>query len=79
MMQISLTPEQEQFLEKQLKSGKYNTPQDVINKAFQLLEEDDIQSPSDLKVTEADEVEKQINLGREFMNEYHETFQELAK
>jgi len=32
-----------------------------------------------LAVSQSDEVKKQVNLGREFMNEYHETFQELAK
>jgi len=32
MIQITLTPEQEQFLERQLKTGKYNTPQEVIEK-----------------------------------------------
>ena len=39
MIQITLTTEQEQFLEKQLKTGKYNSPQELISKAFQLLEE----------------------------------------
>jgi hypothetical protein len=30
-------------------------------------------------VFQSDEVNKQVNLGREFMSEYPETFQELAK
>ena len=55
MIQITLTPEQEQFLEKQLKTGKYNNPQEVISKAFQLLEEqeDEIVLPSYIKGTES--------------------------
>ena len=55
MIQITLTTEQEQFLEKQLKTGKYNTPQEVISKAFQLLEEqeDEIVLPSYIKGTES--------------------------
>lgn len=55
MIQITLTSEQEQFLEKQLKTGKYNTPQEVISKAFQLLEEqeDEIILPDYVKGTES--------------------------
>jgi putative addiction module CopG family antidote len=55
MIQITLTPEQEQFLERQLKTGKYNTPQEVISKAFQLLEEqeDEIILPDYVKGTES--------------------------
>lgn len=40
-MNISLTQEQEQFLEEQLKSGKYSTVDEVIAQAFRLLEEDE--------------------------------------
>ncbi|WP_017303592.1 ribbon-helix-helix domain-containing protein [Spirulina subsalsa] len=55
MRQITLTPEQEQFLDKQLKTGKYNSPQEVIAKAFQLLEkqEDEIILPDYVKGTES--------------------------
>jgi putative addiction module CopG family antidote len=55
MIQITLTPEQEQFLERQLKTGKYNTPQEVISKAFQLLEEqeDEIILPDYVKGRES--------------------------
>jgi putative addiction module CopG family antidote len=55
MIQITLTPEQEQFLEKQLNTGKYSTPQEVISKAFQLLEEQEceIVLPSYIKGTES--------------------------
>ncbi|VXD25936.1 conserved hypothetical protein [Planktothrix serta PCC 8927] len=41
MLQITLTPEQEQFLQAQLKTGKYNNPQEVISKAFKLLEKEE--------------------------------------
>lgn len=41
MLQITLTPEQEQFLQAQLKTGKYNNPQEVITKAFKLLEKEE--------------------------------------
>ncbi|MBE9145760.1 ribbon-helix-helix domain-containing protein [Planktothrix mougeotii] len=41
MIQITLTPEQEQFLQAQLKTGKYNNLQEVISKAFKLLEKEE--------------------------------------
>ena len=42
MMQITLTPEQEQFLQNQLDKGKYKTPEEAIAQAFALLEEQDL-------------------------------------
>jgi putative addiction module CopG family antidote len=39
MIQITLTPEQERFLQTQLNSGKYRNPEQVITEAFKLLEE----------------------------------------
>ncbi|NES02829.1 MAG: hypothetical protein F6K22_08195 [Okeania sp. SIO2F4] len=55
MRQIILTPEQEKLLEKLLNTGKYNTAQEAIARAFQLLEEedDDIKLPSYVKGTES--------------------------
>ncbi|WP_293132561.1 hypothetical protein [Okeania sp. SIO3I5] len=41
MRQITLTSEQEKLLEKLLNTGKYNTAQEAIARAFQLLEEED--------------------------------------
>ena len=32
-----------------------------------------------LAISQSDEVEEQVILGRDFMNEYNQTFQELAK
>ncbi|PSF33915.1 hypothetical protein C7H19_19540 [Aphanothece hegewaldii CCALA 016] len=40
-MQIILTFEQEQFLQEQLISGRYSTPQEVITEAFKLLSQRD--------------------------------------
>ena len=40
-MNITLKPEQEKFLQEKLKSGKYNTIDEVIIEAFRLLEERD--------------------------------------
>ena len=41
MISITLTPEQEKFIQNKLKSGKYNNPQEVINEAFKLLEKEE--------------------------------------
>lgn len=38
-MNISLTPEQEKFIDLQIKSGSYSSPDEVIAQALQLLEE----------------------------------------
>lgn len=40
-MSIALKIEQEQFIQKKLKSGKYNSADEVIFEAFRLLEERD--------------------------------------
>ncbi len=40
-MNISLTPEQEQFIQAKLETGKYETADRVIAEAFRLLEERD--------------------------------------
>lgn len=42
-MNISLKPEEEQFIQAKLESGKYKTAYDVIVAALQLLEERDKQ------------------------------------
>jgi antitoxin ParD1/3/4 len=41
MMNISLKPEQEQFIQEKLRSGKYETIDELITEAFRLLEERD--------------------------------------
>jgi putative addiction module component (TIGR02574 family) len=48
-MNITLTPEQEQFIHRKLQSGQYTGIQDILGQAFQLLdelEEDPILTPS---------------------------------
>ncbi|MBP0009674.1 MULTISPECIES: type II toxin-antitoxin system ParD family antitoxin [unclassified Roseofilum] len=40
-MNIVLSPEQKQFIESQIKKGKYLNSQELINKALQLLEKQD--------------------------------------
>ena len=40
-MPITLTPEQEKFVQAKLKSGKYHDSEELISKAFQLLDEDE--------------------------------------
>ncbi len=42
-MNITLKPEQEQFIQQQLKNGRYESVDEAIAQAFQLLEEDDRQ------------------------------------
>lgn len=37
-MKITLTPQLEQFITTQLKTGQYQTPEDIILEALQLLE-----------------------------------------
>lgn len=37
MIQIILTSDQEQFIQEQLNSGKYKTPQEVVTEALKLL------------------------------------------
>ncbi|MGD1807796.1 hypothetical protein ACP6PL_20495 [Dapis sp. BLCC M126] len=55
MKQITLTPAPEKLLEKLLNTGKYNTAQVAIARAFQLLaeEDDDIKLPSYFQGTES--------------------------
>jgi len=36
-MNVSLTPELEQFIQRQVNTGKYNSPEEVIIKGIQLL------------------------------------------
>ncbi|MGK7923816.1 MAG: type II toxin-antitoxin system ParD family antitoxin [Spirulina sp.] len=37
-MQVTLTPEQERFVRSQIQLGHYETPEDAIAEAFQLLD-----------------------------------------
>jgi antitoxin ParD1/3/4 len=40
-MSITLTSEQEQFVQEKLQTGKYNNVNDIITEAFELLKEKD--------------------------------------
>jgi antitoxin ParD1/3/4 len=60
MMQISLKPEQEKFIEDQLRSGAYRTPDEVISVALDLLESDPIDN---LSVNELEDLRQAINVG----------------
>lgn len=37
-MSIQLKPEQEKFIQAQVASGKYNSPEEVVDKMFQVFE-----------------------------------------
>lgn len=49
-MTIKLKPEQEKFIEAQVASGKYNSPEEVMNKMFLIFER--LQSEYDEWLTE---------------------------
>jgi antitoxin ParD1/3/4 len=40
-MHVSLTPEQEKFVNDKVKSGRYHSPSEVIREALRLLEDHD--------------------------------------
>lgn len=40
-MSISLTPDQEQFVERQLQTGKYRSAEEILEIALRLLDEGD--------------------------------------
>lgn len=37
-MNIQLKPEQEKFIQEKIASGQYNSPEEVVNKMFQVFE-----------------------------------------
>ena len=49
-MTIQLKPEQEKFIQAQVASGKYNSPEEVVDKMFQVFER--LQSEYDVWVVE---------------------------
>lgn len=40
-MNVSLTPELEQFIDRKVKSGRYNTASEVVRESLRLLERED--------------------------------------
>lgn len=61
MMNISLIPEHEKFIQSQLKNGTYHSPDEVIREALQLLE-DRHRAEVEMRV---EELRKKIAIGTE--------------
>jgi antitoxin ParD1/3/4 len=57
MINITLTNEQEQFLQEQLKRGKYKSPQELISKAFEALSQQE-KSPTSLEIKGGESAQK---------------------
>ena len=83
-MTIQLKPEQEKFIEAQVASGKYNSPEEVINKMFLVFER--LQSEYDEWVAETRkkvdvataEIERGEGLdGETVINELRQRFKNL--
>jgi antitoxin ParD1/3/4 len=59
-MNISLTAEHEQFIQQKLQSGRYETVNDLLMQAFQLLEEwDETQEP--LTAAQQQELDRRLD------------------
>lgn len=64
-MQIALKPEQEKFVIEKLQQGKYQSVDELLAVAFQLLEEYDYQEKQLLELrSKIDEGTEQIRLGK---------------
>lgn len=59
-MNISLTPEQEQFVQSTLNRGRYSSASDVVRAALKLLEEREIE-----RLQRLEELRKEIAIGIE--------------
>lgn len=59
-MNISLTPELEQFVESTVKSGRYPSPTEVVIAALRLLEEREME-----RLVRLEELRKEIAIGIE--------------
>lgn len=75
MIQIILTSEQEQFLQEQLSSGRYSTPQEVITEALKLLSQRD-KSKQKIEMIGGEEaqiyLERQVSKFRQELKESRE-------
>ena len=58
MMNISLTPELERFVNSTVKRGRYSSPNEVVRAALQLLQEREIERTARLE-----ELKKEIAVG----------------
>ena len=61
-MQITLTPQHKELIERKLASGQYASPSDVVRDALFLLEANDIEREARLVVLRA-EIQKGIDSG----------------
>jgi len=59
-MNISLTPELEQFIDSTVKKGRYSSPSEVIQAALRLLEEREME-----RLRRLEELRKEIAIGIE--------------
>jgi antitoxin ParD1/3/4 len=59
-MNVSLTPELEQFVAKKVESGMYQTASEVVREGLRLLREQD-----ELHQSKLDELRKEISVGLE--------------
>jgi antitoxin ParD1/3/4 len=62
-MQISLSHEQEQFVQEQVASGRYPSPSDVVREALRLLQEQ-----SEARQQRIEELKRQIRVGIEHLD-----------
>lgn len=59
-MNVSLTPELEQFIDRKVKSGRYNTASEVVRESLRLLEREDEEREMKLE-----ELRREIMIGVE--------------
>lgn len=59
-MNVSLTPELEQFIERKVKSGRYNTASEVVRESLRLLERED-----ELRLLKYEELKREVLKGVE--------------
>ncbi len=59
-MNVSLTPELEQFIDRKVKSGRYNTASEVVRESLRLLERED-----DLREMKKEELLREVMKGVE--------------
>ncbi len=62
MAYVSLTPRLEEFIQREVKSGRYSSPSEVIREAVRLLEE-----KKQLHLDKLEELRQGIRLAREQM------------
>jgi antitoxin ParD1/3/4 len=59
-MNVSLTPELEQFIDSKVKSGRYNTASEVVRESLRLLERED-----ELRRLKYEELKREVLKGSE--------------